>query len=706
MIKPLMSLAGLVLASGLGVSAVADDHGAKTSDADPFIWLEEVEGEKALGYVEGLNAASLPQLESAPGFAADEAAILEQLNAPDRIAYGVFRGGYIYNFWQDETNVRGIIRRSPQAAYLDGEPVWETVLDIDALSEREGANWVYKGSTCLGPEERLCLLSLSPGGTDAAEVREFDLEAKAFVEGGFVIPEAKSRFDWVDENHLMVGTDFGDGWETASGYPRTQRLWRRGTPLSDAKEILSIPKAHILLAAMSHHEADASRTYLQAADTFWTSDTYVYQEGEAPLKLPLPHDANVVHYGVDTVFALMRTDWTVGDQTLPAGALISLDVANFVNEGDGAPQTIFIPTQTQAIDGVRVTGGAVYIALLDNVNGSLLRLTRAQDGVWMSKALDLPQNGALSVVSAHSETDDILINFESFTQPETLYYASAGRIQDVQAMPERFDASDFRTEQHFATSADGTQVPYYVVKPRKARRGKPIPTWAYAYGGFEISITPAYLPTKYQRWIESGGAAVFANIRGGGEYGPAWHQAALLKNRHKAFEDMAAVLDDLVERRQTTPQMLGVAGGSNGGLLTGVMLTRYPDKHNGVIVGVPLIDMLRYDKLLAGASWVGEYGDPADADMRAYIESYSPYQNISEDASYPEAFIFTSTKDDRVHPGHARKFAARLAQAKQPFLYYENIEGGHAGAANRKQSAYRSALELSFMKRRLFPRED
>lgn len=703
MIKTFLRLAGLLITSALSVSAMAEQD-------DPFLWLEEVQGEKALGYVEGLNAASLPHLESMAGFAEDEAAILQQLNAPDRIAYGVFRGGYMYNFWQDETNVRGIIRRSPQEAYLSGEPEWETVLDIDVLSKEEDANWVYRGSTCLGPQERLCLLSLSPGGTDAVEVREFDLEAKAFVEGGFVIPTAKSRFDWVDEDHLMVGTDFGpnsgNGWDTTSGYPRTQRLWKRGTPLSEAKEILSIPNTSVLLAAVSEHTAQASRTYIQAAQTFWTADFYVHRPGTEPLKLPLPHDAKVVEYSVDTVFALMRTDWVIGDLTLPAGALVSLDVSDALAGGDGSPQIVFMPSQTQAISGVSVAGGAVYVSLLDNVSGSLLRLTRGEDATWSADVLDLPDNGAVSVVSAHPQSDEILINFESFLQPETLYHAKEGRIHMVQSMPERFDPEDFRTEQHFATSEDGTDVPYYVVKSRKARRGKPIPTWAYAYGGFEVPITPAYLSAKYQRWIEGGGAAVFANIRGGGEYGPAWHQAALLKNRHKAFEDMAAVLDDLVDRRQTTPQMLGVAGGSNGGLLTGVMLTRYPGKHNAAIVGVPLIDMLRYHKLLAGASWVGEYGDPDDPDMRGYIESYSPYQNISGDVAYPEAFIFTSTKDDRVHPGHARKFAARLAKAKQPFLFYENIEGGHAGAANRAQSAYRGALELAFMKRRLFPQED
>lgn len=696
-------LAGLALAGALiGQAAMADPPHSE----DPFLWLEEVEGGRALGYVEGLNAASLPRLESQAGFEEDRAAILEQLNAPDRISYGVFRGDYIYNFWQDATNVRGVIRRSPAGAYVEGAPDWETVLDIDALSDAQNENWVYKGISCLGLEQRMCMISLSRGGTDAVEIREFDLEAKAFVEDGFFIADAKTYFDWVDEDHLLVGTDFGPDSQTQSGYPRTQRLWKRGTPLAQARQVMSVPESHMVLSVTSAQKVGQSRTYLQDRDTFWTAKHYAFMPGEAPLRLPLPHDANVVEYGANRLLALMRSDWQVGDQTMPTGALVALDVESVARGGNGEPEAVFLPSKTQSIDGVHVAGDAIYVALLDDVNGSVVRLILSNDGRWKASALDLPANGAVSVLSAHPQRDEILINFESFTQPETLYFAQQGKLSVVRSMPERFDASDMKTEQLFATSADGTQVPYYVIKPANARRGKEIPVWLYGYGGFEVSLTPLYLPPHYQRWIQSGGAIVRANIRGGGEYGPKWHQAALLKNRHKAFEDFAAVMDDVVERRLTNPRMLGVSGGSNGGLLTGVMLTRYHAKHNAAIIGVPLLDMLRYDKLPAGASWVAEYGDPNDPDMRAYIESYSPYQNISNGVTYPEAFIFTSTKDDRVHPGHARKFAARLAQAKQPFLYYENTEGGHASAANRAQYAYRAALELAFMRYRLFPAVD
>jgi len=677
---------------------MADD----AQDTDPFLWLEEVEGDRALSFVEGLNAVSLPRLERQPGFEADRKAILDQLNAPDRIAYGVFRGEYIYNFWQDEANVRGLIRRASRDSYIAGEPEWEAVLDIDALSDAEGANWVYKGLSCLGPDDRLCMVSLSPGGTDAVELREFDLEAKAFVEGGFVVPEAKTWFDWVDQDHLLIGSDYGPGSQTQSGYPRTQRLWKRGTALSDAPEVFDVPETHMGVYVASVHKAAGSRVYLKDAKTFWTGQYLVIENGTRTVPLGLPEDADVVHFGLNHLYALMRTDWRFGGDVFPAGALIAYHVDNALKGGDGAPELVFQPSETQAIAAVSVAGDALYISLLDDVSGTLLRLTKPEGAAWSVKALRLPKDGSLQVVSTHSERDELLINFESFAQPETLYYAQDGIVRDVQSMPERFDPDDVKIEQAFATSPDDTQVPYYVIKPRTARRGKPIPTWVYAYGGFEVPITPFYLSPHYQRWIAQGGAIVIANIRGGGEYGPAWHQAALLKNRHKAYEDMAAVLDDVVERRLTLPSMVGVAGGSNGGLLTGVMLTRYPEKHNAAIIAVPLLDMLRYDKLLAGASWVGEYGDPDDADMRAYIKTYSPYQNVDGTKAYPEAFIYTSTKDDRVHPGHARKFAARLSRAKQPFVYYENTEGGHAGAANRKQSAYRLALELAFMKQRLF----
>ncbi|MGD1955343.1 MAG: prolyl oligopeptidase family protein [Sphingomonadales bacterium] len=670
---------------------------------DPFLWLEEVEGEKALGYVEGLNAASRTHLEGVSGFEESRAEILKQLNAPDRLAYGTFRGDYVYNFWQDEANVRGLIRRSPKAAYIAGTPAWESVLDIDALAKAEDKNWAYKGLTCLGPDERLCMISLSPGGTDAVELREFNLIEKAFVEGGFEVPLAKTWFDWVDEDHLLIGTDYGEGSLTESGYPRSQRLWKRATALMDAPEVFSLETDKMGLSAVSKHKTGKSRTYLQSILTFWTSGIAVFDTSGQVTPLPISENANIVHYGVDRLLALMRKVWSVGDKTFPAGSLIAFDVNHAANGGNGAPERIFTPTASQAIETVTATDAAVYISLLDDINGQLLRLEQTPDGQWSTATVPLPKAGSLSIIDTNEGEDQLFVTFESFTQPETLYLIDAGVVAKVDAMPARFDASDIVTEQRFATSADGTKVPYYLVRSSERERDKPLPTWLVGYGGFEIAYKPFYLSPHYQLWLKAGGAFALGNIRGGGEYGPAWHQAALLKNRHKAYEDFAAILDDLASSGVSDPAHIGVMGGSNGGLLTGVMLTRYPDKHNAAIIGVPLLDMLRYDKLLAGASWVGEYGDPDDPDMVDYIRSYSPYQNVSADTLYPEAFIFTSTKDDRVHPGHARKFAAKLSEAGQPFLYYENTEGGHAGASNRIQAAYRAALELAYMRRRLMP---
>lgn len=672
-------------------TAMADDT------ADPFLWLEDVEGARALGYVEGLNAASLPRLENQPGFEEARVKILDELNAPDRIAYGVFRGGMVYNFWQDETNVRGLIRRSPEKAYLSGKPVWESVLDIDALAQAEGENWVYKGLSCLGPQERLCMISLSPGGTDAVRLREFDLQAKAFVDGGFDVPVAKTWFDWVDDNNLLIGTDFGEGSLTEAGYPRSQRLWQRGTKLADAPEVFATNPVNMGLGATSKRTNAGSRTYLSNILTFWTSQTRVFEPGKPPILLPLPQDANVVHYGVERLLALMRSDWG----NFPAGSLVALNVPDALAGGDGAPELVFAPSSSQAIESVSATSDAVYVVALEDVSGQLLRLTHSKKGEWLAKSVSLPKAGTIAIIDADDASDRLFVQFESFTKPETLFLVDAGRVTQVDAIPERFDSSKIITEQRFASSADGTKVPYYIVRPKKLPKRKPAPVWLYGYGGFEIAVTPFYLSAKYQLWLEQGGVFVIGNIRGGGEYGPAWHQAALLENRHKAYEDFAAIADDLVNQGLSDAAHIGVAGGSNGGLLTGVMLTRYPETINAAIIGVPLSDMLRYDKLLAGASWVGEYGDPDDPDMRAYLEGYSPYHNIDANQALPEPFIFTSTKDDRVHPGHARKLAARLAQTGHSFLYYENIEGGHSGAANRKQSAYRGALELAYMQQRL-----
>ncbi|MEM7570995.1 MAG: prolyl oligopeptidase family serine peptidase [Pseudomonadota bacterium] len=568
---------------------------------------------------------------------------------------------------------------------------------MDALADAEGENWVYKGLNCLGPEERLCMISLSPGGSDAARWREFDLEAKAFVKGGFDVPVAKTWFDWVDEDHLLIGTNYGADSLTESGYPRTQRLWKRGTALAEAPEVFATDAKHMGLAVSAKHAAGKSRVYLQNILTFWTNQSRVFEPGKPPQKLPLPEDANVVDYGTDRVLALMRSAW--GD--FPAGSLVALDVENALAGGDGAPALIFAPGDSQAVQSVRVTRDAVYVVTLNDVSGELLRFTVGADGAWVSTPVDLPEAGTLSIIDADDASDRLFVQFESFTKPETLYIVDNGTPKEIDALPARFDASKIIAEQRFATSPDGTQVPYYVVRPKKLPKRKPAPVWLYGYGGFEIPVTPFYLSAKYQLWLEQGGVFVLGNIRGGGEYGPAWHQAALLKNRHKAFEDFAAIMDDMVASKLTDPAHIGVSGGSNGGLLTGVMLTRYADKHNGAIIGVPLADMLRYDRLLAGASWVGEYGDPDDADMRPYLAAYSPYHNVSADKALPEAFIFTSTKDDRVHPAHARKLAAALSDAGQSFLYYENIEGGHAGASNNIQSAYRQALELAFMQRRL-----
>lgn len=684
-----------ILALALATPSMAEDTTVKTEDT--YLWLEEVEGEKALGFVEGMNAVSLPRLEAHADFASNRQFVLDQLNAKDRITYARFRGDYVYNFWQDETNIRGLIRRMPVADYVAGKSTWEPVLDIDQLAKDEDANWVYKGTSCLMPKQTRCMISLSPGGSDASEIREFDLEAKSFVEGGFRVAAAKTWFDWADEDTLIVGSDFGEGSQTESGYPRTQRLWKRGTKLEDAQEIAATDKTHMGLAAVVAHEGDKRRQYILDLITFWTSEANVLLDDGTQVRVPFPLDANQDHAGVDLALARMRSDWKIeGKLIAPAGSLVALDMADVASGGDGNPQVVFAPNAQQSIDEVTVSNGVIYIALLDNVSGSLLRFERGDNG-WSQEKVALPPGGSIRLIDADETQDQVFVEFESFTQPPTLYHVAGKTVTAVQSLPARFDADSYEAVQYFAPSADGTKVPYFLVRQKGAKNDGETPVWLYGYGGFEIALTPNYLAPKYQLWLKQGGAFVVANIRGGGEFGPKWHQAALLENRLRAYEDFAAISDHLVATGVTKSKKIGVVGGSNGGLLTGVMLTRYPEKIGAAIVAVPLIDMIRYDKLLAGASWVGEYGDPDDAEMRDYIMKYSPYQNVREDAGYPVPFIYTSTKDDRVHPGHARKFAAKLAEHGYPLYYYENTEGGHAGAANQGQRAYVDALSLSYM---------
>ena len=688
-----------------GAMIVATLIGTTTADIsaqgeDPYLWLEEVEGKRALEWVEERNKHSLGILEGDKRFKGLMERALKDYNAKDKIAYGSIEGGEIHNFWQDEKNVRGVWRKTTLTSYSSDTPEWTTVLDYDALAEAEGENWVYKGRDCLHGTTR-CMIRLSRGGGDAVVVREFDTATGKFVEGGFSSPEAKQNTAWLDENTLLIGTDFGDGTMNESGYARQVRVWKRGTDLMSAEKIHdSAPEIVFNFPVTSNRHDGTYAGVLQGPD-FFTRIIYLMNEGKLQ-KLDLPLGIEMEGFFGDAMIILMRKDWSVGGKTATAGSLISVKVTDLLNgKPENSLTSIFTPGDRNSIDGVSIGKDRIFLSVLDEVTGQLISATPSDNG-WNITNMGMPKNGTLAVTSADEWSDMAMVNFESFLQPDTLYMVSGDSApKALKSLPARFDATALTTTQKFATSRDGTKVPYFLVHHKDVKMDGTTPTVLYGYGGFEISLSPGYLSGFSKLWVENGGAYAVANIRGGGEFGPKWHQAALKPNRQRAFDDFIAVAEDLIASKLTSPKHLGIRGGSNGGLLMGATFTQRPELFNAAITAVPLLDMLRYHKLLAGASWVGEYGDPDIAEERAYIEKYSPYQNVKADGKYPEIFFYTSTKDDRVHPGHARKMAARMIEQGHPVIYYENTEGGHAAAANLKQRAYTDALQTIYVLKKL-----
>jgi prolyl oligopeptidase len=693
------ALAAIMIASAAPLAAAEDPH----------LWLEEIEGEKALAWVRAQNAKYLPELESTPGFAEWRRRAEEILQDPRRIAYptgaspsGVTRDR-VFNFWRDQDNVRGVWRVSPRAAFDAGKPEWTTLLSMDALEAQEQRNWQWSGWTgaiCLPASFERCLVGLSVGGKDASEIREFDTRARRFVsegERGFFLPEAKQSSAWVHHDMLMVATAAGP--ETTSGYAREARLWRRGTPFSESRVLLTAPETDMGIWVAAFGEAEGRRHVIDQRVTFWTGKVHHLMADFSLAPSPLPDDADfrfIANIGDGTgprAYALLRTDF----QGIPKGSLVSYAVPN--GGSLGPVELVFTPSETQAVDGVTATSRAIYLSLLDNVAGRLVRLTRAEGGQWQQSDVAIPANSALSLIATDTAdgSDTLYVNVQGFTEPSRLMKAVDGGAPAVLASaPAFFDGSRYEVSQRFATSKDGTSVPYFIVRPRDAKG--PLATHYFAYGGFEISLLPSYLSPENQFWLEQGGQLVIANIRGGGEFGPRWHQAALRERRQNSYDDLHAVAEKL--KREGLASRIAVHGRSNGGLMAAVAYTQRPDLYDAALVGVPLADMRRFHLLLAGASWMDEYGNPDTSDWE-FIRKYSPYHNIRRDAHYPRVFFYTSTKDDRVHPGHARKMAARMAEYGHPIYYYENVDGGHAGVANLKENAYRAALFVAYMTREL-----
>ncbi|MGW0636360.1 prolyl oligopeptidase family serine peptidase [Nocardia salmonicida] len=672
--------------------------GVEQNVTDPYLWLEDVTDEGALDWARARNEVVGLRFAATDRFAEMERRVLAMLDDDTKIAYPGRRGPWLYNFWRDAQHQRGLWRRTTFESYATDEPEWDVLIDVDALAEADGENWVWAGAAVLRPSQERAIIHLSRGGADATVEREFDLTTRQFIapeDGGFFLPEAKSRIGWIDADTVYLGTDFGPGSLTDSGYPRIAKRWRRGTALATAETVYEGKPSDVSIGAGYDRHPGYERHYLHRSTDFFNSEVSLLEDGAWRL-IETPTDADVDWYR-DWLLVRLKTEWTPAETTYAPGSLLVTDLNGFLS-GAREFDVLFTPDPHTSLESWGWTENHLILTTLQDVQTGFRVLTPGPDG-WAASALaDSPAMSSTSVANLDplEGGDEFMLTTTGFTTPTTLLSSAIGETAvTLKQAPGYFDATGIETEQFFATSDDGTAVPYFVIRHRD-RRGTPGPTIMNGYGGFEISKTPAYLGSAGMNWLERGGTYVMTNIRGGGEYGPEWHTAALKEHRHRAFEDFASVARDLVTRGITTPDRLGAIGGSNGGLLMGVMLTRYPELFGAIVCQVPLLDMKRYHLLLAGASWVAEYGDPDKPEEWAYLSEYSPYQNTDPGKQYPPILLATSTRDDRVHPGHARKMAALLESQDRTVWYYENIEGGHGGAADNKQSAYLSALVYEF----------
>ncbi len=708
------SIAFALMAAALVVAGAAPARSAAPLPApnvspasaaeDPFLWLEDVNGPRAMAWVKAENAKTLAVLENDPHFAGFYADALQLAEAKDRIPVPSFVRNQIYNYWQDESHVRGIWRRTTLDDFSQAEPAWETVLDLDALSAAEKANWVWEGADCRWPEERRCLLLLSDGGEDAVTVREFDLVTKQFVPGGFALPRGKQDTAWEDDDTLLVSREWVPGEMTASGYPYVVKRLKRGQPLSSAVEIYRGKPSDISVNPLVLHDGDGNRvTLILRGVTFFTGEYYVLTPGGLrQLAVPLKSDVSALVAG--RLLLTLREDWTVNGRTFAQGSLVAVNLSDAIADpANLKPVLVYAPGPRESLDQVAATKSRLVLTAYHDVKGRAFISTPAAGGAWTSSPLDLPDDATISLVDANMRDERAFLSVTSFLTPTTLWLtdAASGSLNVVKSLPPRFDASNDVVEQREATSKDGTKVPYFIVHPKNMKYDGSNPTILYAYGGFQVSMTPSYSSAMGKLWLERGGVYVLANIRGGGEFGPAWHEAGLTVHRQRVYDDFAAVARDLIATGVTSPRRLGIQGGSNGGLLMGVEFTQHPELWRAVDIQVPLLDMLRYEKIAAGASWVGEYGSVSNPEQRAFLASISPYNNIKAGVKYPEPFIWTTTKDDRVGPQHARKFAAKLSAMGIPYLYYEVIEGGHGSGANLKERAHTTALEMTYFTRKL-----
>lgn len=669
------------------ISISAEDH-------DPYLWLEEIRSEESLAWVKEMNAHAIERLAQSSEFDSVQKRIKTLLDAQERIPHISKLGDFYYNFWQDERHARGILRRTTLSEYRKSNPTWETVIDVDQLGESEQESWVYGGSSTLRPTYDRTLISLSRGGSDASVIREFDLLSQTFVQDGFTLAEAKSDIAWLNKNEILVATDFGEGSLTESGYPRIVKRWTRGNSLEEAHLLFEGESTDVGIFGFSDQTKDFERAGVVQSIDFYNSNTYLLVDNElALIDKPTHVDASFFR---DWLLFSPKKDWTLNGSTYPSGSLLVADLSSFM-DGSREVHMLFAPTKSRSLAGFSRTRNFLLLNVMENVRNQIEVATYLND-VWHTEPLSPSQGLQTISVRAvdNNESDAYFVTRSDYVTPPSLGVGEVGGPEEtLKQEPHVFDTDTLAISQHWATSNDGTRIPYFQVGPSEIQ--SPLPTLLYGYGGFEIPMLPGYQKITGAAWLESGGVYVVANIRGGGEFGPRWHRAALKEKRHKAYEDFIAVAEDLLDRNVTNSQLLGTMGGSNGGLLMGNMLTRRPDLFGAIVAAVPLFDMKRYHLLLAGASWMAEYGDPDIPEEWDFIKEFSPYQNLAKDVNYPPLFVTTSTADDRVHPGHARKLVARMREFEKDVTYYENLEGGHAGAADNSQRAFMSALEYQFL---------
>ncbi|MCA1494390.1 S9 family peptidase [Ensifer sp. NBAIM29] len=694
------------------IAAAIDSNPNKASKdaADPRAYLNEIDGDKAMTWVEAHNLSTIDKLSKDPRYSEYQADALNILQATDRIASPSFaRDGMIDNFWQDGTHVQGLWRRTTWESYRSGNPQWRTILDVDALSKAGGKTWVFEGGDCLPPASNLCLIRLSDGGKDAVVVREFDIAKGEFIKEGFVLPEGKQSVTWVDENTIYVTREWTPDEVTSSGYPYVTKVVKRGQSLDQAAEIFRGQKMDVSAERGVLRDIDGKYvmdTSYRGLD-FFNTELAFYPNGHTDthkVVLPLPTTAAFSGYYKGQAIYWLKSDWTSAKGTVfRNGAIIAFDLKGaLADPAHVEPLVLFMPNEHQSVAGTTQTKNRLVLSILSNVTSEVRSFDFGKGG-WTSFKLALPENSTLSLTSSDDESDHLFVFSEGFLEPSTLFCADAvtGQVEKINSAPERFDAESLQVQQFWATSKDGTKVPYFLVARKDVKLDGTSPTILYAYGGFEIPMQPNYSAVLGKLWLEKGGAYALANIRGGGEFGPKWHEAGLKTNRQRVYDDFQAVAQDLIAKKVTSTPHLGIMGGSNGGLLMGVQMIQRPDLWNAAVIQVPLLDMVNFIHMSAGASWQGEYGSPDDPVEGAFLRSISPYHNVRAGVAYPEPFFETSTKDDRVGPVHARKMAALFEDMGLPFYYYENIEGGHAAAANLQEYARRYALEYIYMSQKL-----